>query len=72
MNCDQMDMGNKTASRVRNKGMAKMDQVRALELAIVDYKKDANDKNWSNIDKILQVRPMYISQKASDYPALFQ
>ena len=55
MSCDQTEMGNKTVSRARNKGLAKMDQVRSLEIAVMEYKKDANDKNWSNIEKILQV-----------------
>ena len=56
MNTDQTSTGNKTALRSRNKAASKMDQIRALELAVMEYKKDANDKNWSNIDKILQVR----------------
>ena len=33
-----------------------MDQIRTLELSIMEYKKDANDKNWSNIEKSVQVR----------------
>ena len=56
MNGDQSDIGIKTAGRGRNKAMAKMDQIRTLEISIMEYKKDANDKNWSNIDKSLQVR----------------
>ena len=36
--------------------VSKIDQIRGLELAVMEYKKDANDKNWSTIDKILQVR----------------
>ena len=56
MNGDQSDIGIKTAGRSRNKAMSKMDQIRILEISIMEYKKDANDKNWSNIDKSLQVR----------------
>ena len=55
MNGDQSVIGNKS-TRSRNKSVSKMEQIRTLELAIMEYKKDANDKNWSNIDKSLQVR----------------
>ena len=54
MNGDQTESSNRTAVRSRSKP-PKMDQARALEFAVMDYKKDANDKNWSNIEKILQV-----------------
>jgi hypothetical protein len=56
MNGDQSDIGLKPAGRARNKAISKMDQIRTLEISIMEYKKDANDKNWSNIDKSLQVR----------------
>ena len=59
MNGDQLDIGIKTAGRVRNKVTSKMDHIRTLETSIMEYKKDANDKNWSNIDKSLQVGPLY-------------
>ena len=55
MNCDQTESSNRTGVRSRSKARPKMDQARALELAVMDCKKDANDKNWSNIEKILQV-----------------
>ena len=55
MSGDQTEKRNKTAIRSRNKGISQMDQVRALELAVMEYKKDANDKNWSNIDENLLV-----------------
>ena len=56
MNGDQSDIGLKPAGRARNKAISKIDQIRTLEISIMEYKKDANDKNWSNIDKSLQVR----------------
>ena len=63
MNGDQLDIGIKTAGRVRNKATSKMDHIRTLETSIMEYKKDANDKNWSNIDKSLQVGPLYKIEK---------
>ena len=56
MNGDNTITGAKSAQRARNKELSKIDQIRGLELAVMEYKKDANDKNWSTIDKILQVR----------------
>ena len=56
MNGDKTITGAKSAQRARNKELSKIDQIRGLELAVMEYKKDANDKNWSTIDKILQVR----------------
>ena len=56
MHCDQVEMPIKTAYRIRPKGMTKLDQIRAFEVAVLDYKMDASEKNWSNIDKILQVK----------------
>ena len=54
MNGDQTE-SNRTSCRSRSKAVPKMDPTRSLELAVMDYKKDANDKNWSNIEKVLQV-----------------
>ena len=54
MNGDQTE-SNRTSCRSRSKVVSKMDPTRSLELAVMDYKKDANDKNWSNIEKVLQV-----------------
>ena len=56
MNGDNTITGAKSAQRARNKELSNIDQIRGLELAVMEYKKDANDKNWSTIDKILQVR----------------
>ena len=53
MNGDQTE-SNRTSCRSRSKVVSKMDPTRSLELAVMDYKKDANDKNWSNIEKVLQ------------------
>ena len=55
MNCDQTEHKKKSSGRSRSKATPKMDNARALEAAVMDYKKEANDKNWSNIEKILQV-----------------
>ena len=54
MNGDQTE-SNRTSCRSRSKVVSKMDPTRSLELAVMEYKKDANDKNWSNIEKVLQV-----------------
>ena len=56
MHCDQVEMPTKAAHRIRPKGMTKLDQIRAFEVAVMDYKMDPSDKNWCNVDKILQVR----------------
>ena len=55
---DQSDiMGNNgTSQRMRAKGVAKLEQIRAFEIAVMDYKKDFSEKSWSNIEKVLQVR----------------
>ena len=67
MNGDNTITGAKSAQRARNKELSKIDQIRGLELAVMEYKKDANDKNWSTIDKILQVRKNPTIQDNSTY-----
>ena len=69
MNGDQTE-SSRTSCRSRSKAVPKMDPTRSLELAVMDYKKDANDKNWSNIEKVLQVN--CLQQVVSQYRITLQ
>ena len=64
MNCDQTEHNNRTSARSRSKASSKMDPTRAFELAVMEYKKDGNDKNWSNIEKVLQVNLIHVIDRS--------
>ena len=63
MNGDQTE-NNRTSCRSKSKAVPKMDPTRSLELAVMDYKRDANDKNWSNIEKVLQVYLIHVIDRS--------